>query len=227
MRSNPRHNLLFALAVVLLVSSATANVYEFTLSGGEELCFLEFFAKGSQPSLHYQAYRLTKSNQRKELDDLTAAGVIDKRKGTIKTTLKIESVSGIVYTAINKSDQKKTFKTKQSEQVKMCFRNLESSVAFVIFDLRTGVYANDLSTVPTGQETEELMNKLEKVRARLDNSLSLYRQMESYEEAHLNSSSTVLSGVLLVSQIMIAAIALVGWGITILLEKSLKYKKIV
>lgn len=227
MRSNPRHGLLATLAVVLLVSITTANVYEFTLSGGEELCFVEFFQKGAQPSINFQAYRMTKDHQREELQDLTAAGVIEKRKGTIKVTLKIESMSGIVYTAINKSDQKKIFKTKESEQVRLCFKNQESSVAFVIFDLRTGVYANDLTNVPTGKETEDLLYKLENVRSRLDNSLSLYRQMESYEETHLNSSSTVLSGILLVSQIMIAVIALVGWGITMLLEKSLKYKKVV
>lgn len=227
MQASPRHFALTLFLVVLLAAQTNANIYEFTLSGGEEVCFLEYFAKGSQPSLNFQAYRLTKEHQNEEINDLTKAGVITKRKGSVKVSLKVESVSGIIYTAVSKSEQKRTFKAKEDERVNMCFKNQETVVAFVIFDLRTGVYANDMSNVPSGNATFMFMEKLEGIRMRLDNSLSLYRQMEAYEEKHLNSSTTVLSGVLLVSQIMIAVIALVGWGITILLEKSLKYKKIV
>lgn len=226
MQSSPRH-VAMGIIFLLLATSIQANIYEFTLGASEETCFSEFFNKGAQPSINFQAYRLGKDHQNEEISDLTVAGVIEKRKGTVKVSLRIESDSGIVYTAISKSDQKKTFKTKESERVKMCFKNQENVVSFIIFDLRQGVYAGDLSNIPTGNETQAFMEKLEGVRMRLDNSLSLYRQMEAYEEKHLNSSTTVLSGVLLVSQIMIAVIALVGWGITVLLEKSLKYKKIV
>jgi hypothetical protein len=226
MHTSPRHTAL-GLILLLMTAGIQANIYEFTLAGGEEACFFEFFTKGNQPSLNFQAYRLTKDNQNEELSDLTKAGVIEKRKGTVKVNLRVESQSGIVYTAISKSDQKKTFKAKETEKVNMCFKNQETVVAFVIFDFRTGIYAADLTNIPTGNDTQAFMEKLEGIRLRLDNSLSLYRQMEAYEEKHLNSSTTVLSGVLLVSQIMIAVIALVGWGITVLLEKSLKYKKIV
>ena len=211
--------------VLLLVHGSLSNIYEFTMAPNEELCFTEFFKNGSMPSINYQAYKLTKGTMSEELDDLTKAGVVDKRKGTIKITLRIESVSGIVYTAINKSDQTKNFKVKETENVNMCFKNPEKSLAFVIFDLRTGVYSGDVSNIPTAEETDELMQKLEGIRARLDNSLSLYRQMESYEERHLQASSTVLSGILLISQIMIAAIAIVGYGITLFVERSLKQRK--
>jgi hypothetical protein len=227
MQASPRHLALGLILLVLTLTPVTANIYEFTITGGEEVCLSGFFAKGAQASLVFQSYRLTKDHQNEEISDLTQAGVLEKRKGTVKVALKVESVSGIIYTAVSKTDQKKIFKAKESEVVNLCFKNQETVVAFVIFDLRTGVNAKDLSAIPTGNDTQAFMEKLEGIRMRLDNSLSLYRQMEAYEEKHLSSSNTVLSGVLLVSQIMIAVIALVGWGITILLEKSLKYKKIV
>lgn len=212
---------------IIFSGLVSANLYEFTISGGEETCFSEHFKKDSQPVIEFQSYKLTKDHQKEELEDLTMAGVIDKRIGTGKVTLKVESDSGIVYTAVNKSDTARSFKTKLEERVNLCFKNNDKAVAFIIFDLRTGVYAGDVSRIPTGEDTDKLMSKLEGVRARLDNSLSLYRQMEQYEEKHLKSSNAVLSGVLVISQVMIAAIALVGWGITLLLEKSLKYKKVV
>lgn len=208
-----------------LIALSAANIYEFTMDGGEDVCFSEFMAKDSQPSLSFQSYKLTKEHRREELSDLTKAGVVDKRKGTAKVALLIESASGIVYSATNKNDVLRTFKTKQEEEVKMCFKNHEKTPVFVIFDFRTGVYAKDLSQVPTSEETEEVINKLEGVRMRLENSLSLYRQMEHYEEKHLAASNNVLSGVLLMSQILIAFVAIVGWGVTLLLEKSLKNKK--
>ena len=216
--------LLILLCVALAVR---ANLYEFTIAANEQTCFSEHFKKDAQPVIEMQVYKLTKEHQNEELSDLTKAGVIDKRIGTGKVTLKVESESGIVYTAINKSDTSRSFKTKLEERVDMCFKNNDKYVAFVIFDLRTGVYSGDMSMIPTGEQTDELMSKIEGIRARLDNSLSLYRQMEQYEEKHLKTSNTVLSGILIVSQIMIAAIALVGWGITMLLEKSLKNKKVV
>ena len=212
---------------IIFSGLVSANLYEFTISGGEETCFSEYFKKDVQPVIEFQSYKLTREHQKKELEDLTQAGVIDKRIGTGKVTLKVESESGIVYTAVNKSDSARSFKTKIDERVNLCFKNNDKPVVFIIFDLRTGLYAGDVSHIPTGEDTDKLMSKLEGIRARLDNSLSLYRQMEQYEEKHLKSSNAVLSGVLVISQLMIAAVALVGWGVTLLLEKSLKYKKVV
>lgn len=226
MRSTPRHSLVAILAITILLASTRANTYEFILGGGERLCFSDFFSKGEQPSILFHAYKLNKDNQNKEITQYLMEDLMEKNS-TMKAHLNVESASGISYTAISKKGQKKVFKIKESERVNLCISNLETAAGFFYLDLRRGVYAKDLSNVPTGEDAEGFIRKLEDIRKRLDNSLSLYRQMEAYEEKHLNSSSTVLSGVLLVSQIMIAAIALVGWGITMLLEKSLKYKKVV
>lgn len=215
------------MAVIgMLASLSSCNVYEFTMAANEEVCFQEFFKKGTQPSLNFEAYKLTKEFQREEINDLSKAGVIEKRKGNIKLVLRVESVTGIVYTAVSQSGKLATFKTKEDERVNMCFKNPDKSVAFVIFDLRTGVYSGDMSNIPTGEDTSGIIEKLEGIRVRLDNSLSLYRQMETYEEKHLQGSNAVLSGVLMFSQLTIAAVALVGWGVTMLLGKSLKQRKI-
>ena len=219
--------LVLSLLLAVFTSNVQCNIYEFTIGPNEESCFDDYFVNGTQPSMNFQSYRLNKATQNEELEDLTKAGVIEKRKGTAKVVLKVESTSGVVYTPIKKTDQLRTYKVKETGRIQMCFKNHEKSVAFIIFDLRTGIYAGDVSNIPSGEETDQVLDKLESIRARLDNSLSLYRQMESYEEKHLRSSNTVLSGVLLVSQIMIAAVAIVGWGITMLLEKSLKQRKIV
>lgn len=212
-------------AVFVLLAFARCNVYEFVISPNEEVCFQEMFQKEQTPSLRFQGYKLNKDTQSEELSDLTKAGVIEKRKGTVKLSLKVESVSGIVYTVISKNEQVKNFKAKETELVNMCFKNPEKTMSFVIFDLRVGAYANDVSSIPTSQDVDGVMEKLDGIRARLDNSLSLYMQMETYEQQHLQASNTVLSGVVLIGQITIAAIALVGWGITLLVEKSLKNKK--
>lgn len=221
--SSKRRTILFS--VFLVLAAVRCNVFEFVISPNEEVCFQEMFQKDQTPSLRFQAYKLNKDTQSEELSDLTKAGVIDKRKGSVKLSLKVESVSGIVYTVISKSEQVKNFKAKETELVNMCFKNPEKAMTFVIFDLRIGAYANDVSSIPTSEDVDGVMEKLDGIRARLDNSLSLYMQMETYEQQHLQASNTVLSGVVLIGQITIAAIALVGWGITLLVEKSLKNKK--
>ena len=213
------------LSLLLMAVLVRANIYEFVITPNEEVCFQEMFQKDITPSIRFQAYKLNKDTQSEELSDLTKAGVIEKRKGTVKLSLKVESVSGIIYTVVSKSEQVKNFKTKETELVNLCFKNPEKAMTFVIFDLRIGAYANDLSSIPTSEDVDGVMEKLDGVRARLDNSLSLYMQMETYEQQHLQASNTVLSGVVLIGQITIAAIALVGWGITLLVEKSLKNKK--
>lgn len=213
--------------VVFLATSASCNIYEFVIGGGQRNCLSDFFKADSQPSLDFKAFKLTKQYRKsEELDDLTQAGVIKKRKGTAEIDLKIKGASGILYSTVKKSGQIRTFKTKLDEEVSFCFKNYETGSAFIIFDLKTGAYSGDMSNIPSGENSQNMIDRLEDIRVRMDNSLSLYKQMEVYEEKHLSASTGVLSGVLFVSQLMIAFVALVGWGITLVLEKSLKRKKV-
>ena len=81
--------------------------------------------------------------------------------------------------------------------------------------------------MPSKDESSDLMSKLNKVEHRFEQALSAYEELQEFETQFVSKSSDTLASFMTLSQILLLGYLIVTWLLKLIIEKTLRYKKII
>lgn len=114
---------------------------------------------------------------------------------------------------------------KQSGYIQFCFLNrMENQIIFRV-DIDHGTRSRNVKSLVKTEDTFDLIEKLDMIDAKLNNSIHLYEQMEKYEEEHVSQSKSVAGFVVVFSQVSLMIILLSGCSMVLILKKTVEDKK--
>jgi hypothetical protein len=116
---------------------------------------------------------------------------------------------------------------KLPDEISLCFTNETEGVVFLIVNINAHHVVHHSEVIPNRDETDMMLNKIRKLERDLQEFQDNYKELEKFEERHIGMSSSVLTSLTIIGQLLLLVIFIVSFGLRVLMDKTFKYRKVV